>query len=771
MSKNLLIVESPTKVKSIGKILGKDFLVKTSFGHIRDLKEKDFSIDIDNNYAPIYEVPSEKKKLVTELKKEAKAAETIWLASDEDREGEAIAWHLSEVLNIPEEKIKRIVFHEITDTAILHAIEHPRSINTHMVDAQQARRVLDRIVGFKASPILWRKVKPSLSAGRVQSVAVRLIVEREREIHNFEQENYYKVVAIFNKASDKSAMPIKAELQTRFKTKEEAYQFLELCKEAEFTVENIVTKPTKRSPAAPFTTSTLQQEAARKLGFSVSQTMRIAQQLYESGKITYMRTDSVNLSSLAHNTAKDEILSTLGEQYLKIRKFQTKSLGAQEAHEAIRPTYISEHSVEGSIQEQRLYELIWKRTIASQMSDAQFEKTTATIALSNSQEKFIAIGEVLKFDGFLRVYIESTEEENESSDSANLPPMQVGESLMRNSVVAQERYTQKPPRYTEATLVKKMEEIGIGRPSTYASIISTIQKREYVERKDVENVEKSFTLITLIDSEIHEEVKSTKNNIEKKKLVPTDIGAVVTDFLMLNFPQIMDYHFTAKVEKEFDEIAEGKMVWTKLIDGFYKDFSVDIEKAIQPTGKKVGERELGLDPKSGKPVFVKIGRYGAVAQIGTASDTEKPAFASLQKGQSIESITLEEALELFKLPMTLGEFEDEAVSVAVGRFGPYVKHGKVFVSIPKGENPLETTLERAIELIIAKRTADKNREIKVFEEDGIEVLNGRFGPYIAHNKKNYKIPKDIDPQNITLEQCKSIIATPPAATKRRKRTK
>lgn len=758
MNKNLVIVESPAKAKTIEKFLGKDFSVKSSFGHIRDLKEKDFSINVEDNYSPIYTVPSDKKKLVTELKKEAKEATTVWLASDEDREGEAIAWHLSEELQLPKEKTKRIVFHEITKDAILNAIENPRDINLHLVDAQQARRVLDRIVGFKASPILWKKIKPSLSAGRVQSVAVRLIVEREREIQNFKAETSFKVSAIFEKAEDQTNnVKIKAELQNRFKTKKEAFDFLELCKTADFKVDNIVTKPTKKSPAPPFTTSTLQQEASRKLGYSVSQTMRIAQQLYEAGKITYMRTDSVNLSNLAYNTAKKQIVGNLGEEYLQIRKYKSKSLGAQEAHEAIRPTYIENQTIDGSAQEKRLYELIWKRTIASQMSDAKFEKTTATISLSNSNKHFIATGEVLIFDGFLHVYMESNDEENENTETIILPPLKSGDKLVRNLISAQERFSQKPPRYTEASLVQKMEELGIGRPSTYAPTISTIQKRAYVERKDIVNEEKNYTLLSLSKNDIKEEIKSTKNSIEKKKLIPTDIGCVVNDFLMINFSKIMDYHFTANVEKEFDEIAAGKIIWTKSIDTFYKDFIEDVEKAAQKTDKKVGERELGIDPKSGKPVYVKIGRYGAVAQIGSASDQEKPTFAALQNGQSIETITLEEALNLFKLPMNIGIFENENVSVAVGRFGPYIKYGNTFVSIPKDENPLEITLKRATELILEKRSSDKNREIKKFENEGILILNGRYGPYISYKKKNFKIPKNVEPKDLTLEMCKEII--------------
>ncbi len=759
MKKNLVIVESPAKAKTIEKFLGKDFSVMSSFGHIRDLKEKEFSVDIENNFQPIYVVPSDKKKLVGDLKKSASEAEVVWLASDEDREGEAIAWHLLEALSIPEEKTKRIVFHEITKTAILHAIENPRTIDKNLVDAQQARRVLDRVVGFKLSPILWKKIKPSLSAGRVQSVAVRLIVEREREIQQFVAESSYKVTTVFlTKNTNGETVEIKAELQNRFSTKEEAEVFLQKCINADFSVEDISTKPGKKSPAAPFTTSTLQQEAARKLGFSVAQTMRVAQKLYEAGKITYMRTDSVNLSSLALNTSKEEILSMAGERYWKARKFQTKSKGAQEAHEAIRPTYMNVHEIDGTSQEKRLYDLIWKRTIASQMSDAEIERTTITIGVSSSQEKFIAVGEVLKFDGFLRVYTESVEDESSEKDETTLlPKLELHQLLELKKSIAQQRFSQRPARYTEASLVKKLEELGIGRPSTYAPTISTIQNRDYVEKKEIENPSKEYTLLTLEKGTIKETVKSDKNTIEKGKLSPTDIGIVVNDYLIENFPNIMNFNFTADVEKQFDEIAEGNSVWTNVIDKFYQKFNSNIEKALQNTSKKTGEREVGIDPKSGKPVFVKIGRYGAVAQIGSASDEEKPLFASLQKGQSIETITLEEVLDLFKLPMNVGEFEGEEITIAVGRFGPYVKHGKNFVSIPKGEDPLKVTYERAIELIVEKREVEKNKEIKKFEKENIFVLNGRFGPYISYNKKNFKIPKTLLPAELTLEDCLKII--------------
>ena len=773
MKKNLVIVESPAKAKTIEKFLGKEFSVMSSFGHIRDLKEKEFSVDIEHNFQPIYVVPSDKKKLVGELKKAAAEAEIVWLASDEDREGEAIAWHLLEALSIPEDKTKRIVFHEITQSAILHAIEHPRTIDRNLVDAQQARRVLDRVVGFKLSPILWKKIKPSLSAGRVQSVAVRLIVEREREIQRFVAESSYKVTALFlTKNSNGEDVEIKAELQNRFSTKQEAEVFLQKCVGAEFSVEDISTKPGKKSPAPPFTTSTLQQEAARKLGFSVAQTMRVAQKLYEEGKITYMRTDSVNLSSLALNTAKEEILSLAGEKYWHLRKFQTKTKGAQEAHEAIRPTYMSRHEVEGTSQEKRLYDLIWKRTLASQISDAEIERTNITIGSPSVSEKFVATGEVITFDGFLRIYTESVDEESsERNETTLLPKVTLHEQLELKKSIAQQRFTQKPARYTEASLVKKLEELGIGRPSTYAPTISTIQNRAYVEKKEIENQPREYTLLTLEKGKIKETTKTDKASVEKGKLSPTDIGMVVNDYLIDNFPNIMNFNFTADVEKQFDEIAEGQSVWTSVIDKFYQKFNVNIEKALKTTGKKVGEREVGIDPKSGKPVFVKIGRYGAVAQIGSATDEEKPLFASLQKGQSIETITLEEVLNLFKLPMDVGEFEGEMLTVAVGRFGPYVKHGKTFVAIPKGEEHLNVTYDRAVELVVAKREADKNKEIKKFEKENIFVLNGRFGPYISYNKKNFKIPKNLLPEELTLEDCQKIINGEPKTKKTRKTSK
>ena len=767
MQKNLVIVESPAKAKTIEKFLGKDYRVMSSFGHIRDLKEKDFGIDVTKNYKPDYVIPSDKKKLVADLRKSAEESDVVWLASDEDREGEAIAWHLYEVLGLKDKETHRIVFHEITKTAILNAIENPRDINLDVVDAQQARRVLDRIVGFELSPVLWRKIKPSLSAGRVQSVTVRLVVEREREIQQFQAEASFRVVATFKVKNEAGqGVEFKAELRNRFATEAEAKSFLESAISANYNVESIETRPTRRTPAAPFTTSTLQQEASRKYGFPVATTMRVAQSLYESGKITYMRTDSVNLSDLALNTAKAEILEMAGEKYYKRRQYSTKSKGAQEAHEAIRPTYINVHEIEGTAQERKLYDLIWKRTIASQMADAEFEKTTAVINIDNSDEKFVATGEVLKFDGFLNVYMESTDDDSMvetqyiASQSAEgmLPKLAEGEILSMSQMQAQERFTQRPARYTEASLVRKLEELGIGRPSTYAPTISTILARDYVEKKEIQNEARPYRILTLKNGKIKEEDKVEKASIEKGKLSPTDIGIVVNDYLLANFPNIMDYNFTARVELDFDKIAEGKLEWTKNIDGFYTQFHLNVEEAMHSTGKKAGERELGIDPVSGRPVFVKIGRFGPVAQIGLASDEEKPKFASLRAGQSMEALTLEEALELFRLPVDLGEYEGESLSVGVGKFGPYVRHGKSYVSIPKDEDPLTVTRERAVELIAEKRQADKNREIKKFEAEDILVLNGRFGAYITHAGENYKLPKGTVAADLTLEQCQEIIA-------------
>lgn len=780
MQKNLVIVESPAKAKTIEKFLGKDYKVMSSYGHIRDLKTKEFSIDIEHDYAPQYVILADKKKLVSELKSEAKSAEQVWLASDEDREGEAISWHLYEVLGLKPENTKRIVFHEITKNAILHAIETPRDININLVNAQQARRVLDRIVGFELSPILWRKVKPALSAGRVQSVAVRLIVEREREINEFVSEAAFRVIANFILPDGTTVL--KAELNRRLKDKKEVEAFLESCKNASFTIDDITTKPVKKSPAPPFTTSTLQQEAARKLGYSVSQTMMIAQRLYESGLITYMRTDSVNLSDLALGTAKEAIFETYGEKYYKFRQYHTKSKGAQEAHEAIRPTYISNVEAGSSSQEKKLYELIRKRTIACQMADAELERTTISVGISGQTERFVAVGEVISFEGFLQVYMESNDDDTEKEqENGLLPPVKLHETLSLKDIVATERFTQRPPRYTEASLVRRLEELGIGRPSTYAPTIQTIQNREYVVKGDKEGVERAYTVVSLSKGKIEEAEKTETVGADRNKLMPTDIGTVVNDFLMEYFPDVLDYNFTASVEKEFDSVAEGELVWTKAIDKFYKIFHPIVEAtAAVKTEHKVGERELGIDPKSGNPVFVKIGRYGPVVQIGAAhaddKEAPKPQFASLMKGQSIDTITLEEALKLFDLPRTVGEYEGKVMVAAVGRFGPFIRHDGKFVSIPKDLNPLTITAEEAIALIEGKRVKDEQRFIKKFEEDPeMEILKGRFGPYISYQKANYRIPKMVtDPTILTLEDCKKIIAEAgekPAAKKTTRKKK
>ena len=774
MQNNLVIVESPAKAKTIEKFLGKDYKVLSSYGHIRDLKTKQFSIDIEHNYAPQYEIPADKKKLVSELKAESKAAEMVWLASDEDREGEAISWHLYEVLGLKPENTRRIVFHEITKTAILHAIETPRSIDMNLVNAQQARRVLDRIVGFQLSPILWRKVKPALSAGRVQSVAVRLIVEREREIQDFVSEAAYRVTANFILPDGKTIL--KAELNRRLKTKEEAQAFLKACQQATFTIDEISKKPVRKSPAPPFTTSTLQQEAARKLGYSVSQTMMIAQRLYESGFITYMRTDSFNLSDLALGTAKEAILESYGEKYYKFRQYHTKSKGAQEAHEAIRPTYIAKAEIDGTAQERKLYDLIRKRTIACQMADAELERTTISVDISGVKEKFVATGEVVVFDGFLQVYHESTDDDQEKEQGNTLlPVVHLQDALQLKEATATERFTQRPARYTEATLVRRLEELGIGRPSTYAPTIQTIQNREYVIKGDKEGTERAYSILTLNKKGIQESTKTEMVGTDRNKLMPTDIGIVVNDFLMEYFQLVMDYNFTAKVEKEFDAIAEGEENWTKVIDNFYQVFHPVVEQtAAIRTEHKVGERQLGIDPKSGKPVFVKIGRFGPVAQIGESNaekDNEKPQFATLLKGQSIETITLEEALKLFELPRTVGEYEGKVVVAAIGRFGPFIRHDGKFVSIPKDKNPISITLEEAIELIQQKREKDENRFIKKFEEDPeLEILNGRYGPYIAYKGKNYRIPKTgYTPAEMTLADCMKLVseADQKPATKKR----
>ena len=762
MQENLVIVESPAKAKTIEKILGKDFKVMSSYGHIRDLKKKEISIDLDT-LSPAYEIPDEKKRLVGELKKNAKAAKKVWLASDEDREGEAISWHLCEVLGLDEKNTNRIVFHEITEPAIMQAIEHPRHLDMNLVNAQQARRILDRLVGFKISPVLWRKIKPSLSAGRVQSVAVRLIVEREREIQAFKSEPYYRLGAIFTHIeADGNKTDIRAELNVRFNTHKEAMDFLEKCQNAEFKVSSVSKKPHKRTPAPPFTTSTLQQEAARKLGFSVSQTMVIAQQLYENGHITYMRTDSVNLSSLCINASKKEIIEQYGEKYSKVRKYHTNSKGAQEAHEAIRPTYMSNMQIEGTIQEKRLYDLIWKRTIASQMADAEIEKTTINIDISTADEQFIANGEVITFDGFLKVYNVSPEEDEKNDETTNiLPVIKENDILDYNEIVSTERFSLSPLRYTEGSLVRKLEELGIGRPSTYAPTISTIQQREYVQKGDKKGTERSYTIDTLKSGKISSKTKKEMAGADKGKLIPTDIGTVVNDFLMENFPTIMDYNFTANVEQEFDKIAAGKEDWTKEMKLFYKDFEPEVEKVINSRSEhKAGERQLGIDPKSGKPVFVKIGRFGPVVQIGVADDDEKPRFAQLPAKLSMETITLDEALDLFQLPRTVGEYEGTPVVIGAGRFGPYVLHNKQFVSLPKGEDPLTFTLENAIQLIQEKRQQDQKRHIKAFEEDkDLEVMNGRYGPYLAYKGKNYRLPKALHSKldSLTYDDCMKII--------------
>ena len=770
MAKNLVIVESPAKAKTIEKFLGADYHVMSSFGHIRDLAEKGIGIDFENNYKPEYVVSTDKKKTVSELKKATKESEMIWLASDEDREGEAIAWHLYDELKLKEATTRRIVFHEITKDAILNAIEHPRNIDINLVDAQQARRVLDRIVGFELSPVLWRKVRPSLSAGRVQSVAVRLIVEREREINQFIPEANYRVSAVFTSV-DKNGQPVelKAELSQRFNTRDEAMAFLESCKNSQFNVSDIVTKPAKKSPAPPFTTSTLQQEAARKLGFSVAQTMQVAQRLYESGKITYMRTDSVNLSDLALNTSKAEIISMAGQKYVHIRKFTTKSKGAQEAHEAIRPSYMNAHTVEGTAQEKRLYELIWKRTIASQMADAELEKTSIYITISGSKYQFVASGEVIVFDGFLKVYMESTDDETDAENESLLPAMKSGELVLPAEIIAQERFSQKPPRYGEASLVRKLEELGIGRPSTYAPTISTIQNRTYVEKGDRPAEKREFNVLKLKAGKISEKIKEENTGAEKSKLFPTDIGLVVNDFLTEYFPTILNYNFTAEVEEEFDLIADGKIKWEKAIDKFYKKFHPVVEDTLKNSERQVGERILGVDPASGRQLSVKLGKYGPLAQIGTSEEEEKPVFASLRKDQSIESITLEDALELFKLPRQVGEFEGKVMTVAIGRFGPYIRHDAAFYSLPKTDDPMDITTDRAIEIIEEKREVEKNRLIvSLGENNEIQVLNGRFGAYFTCDKINYKIPKGTDPATLTAEKCRELMAAQPDAGAKKK---
>jgi len=759
MIKNLVIVESPAKAKTIEGFLGKDFIVKSSFGHVRDLSKKQLGVDVDNDFAPSYEIPGDKLKLVKELKKIASEAELVWLASDEDREGEAISWHLQETLALDPAKTRRIVFHEITKSAITEAIKNPRSIDINLVDAQQARRVLDRLVGFEISPVLWKKVKPALSAGRVQSVAVRLIVEREEEIKAFKSTYSYRVTATFTITGEDNSPKIQAELGKRFSEKPEALAFLNTCVGAAYKVGDIETRPARKSPAPPFTTSTLQQEASRKLGFSVAKTMMVAQQLYEAGKITYMRTDSVNLSGLAINMAKEEIVSLFGERYVKTRQYATRSKGAQEAHEAIRPTYMNHREISGDASQQKLYNLIWKRTIASQMADAELERTNVTIDISASPEKFIAKGEVIRFDGFLKVYMESTDDDNAEKEEGMLPPLAIGQQLDMKEMLATQKYAQQPPRYTEASLVKKLEELGIGRPSTYAPTISTIQKREYVVKEDRPGTQRNFNLLKLKGNKITETVKTENAGQEKGKLFPTDIGTLVTAFLVQNFENILDYNFTANVEKEFDEIAQGQKVWNQMIKDFYAPFARQVKETLEKSDKVKGERLLGSDPGSGKNVYVKIGRFGPMVQIGESEDEEKPRFASLKKGQSIETLSLEEALKLFDFPRLIGEFEGAELTVAIGRFGPYVKHKSAFYSLARTDDPASVDAERAIEIIAEKRKKEAERIIRVFEEDpDVQVLNGRYGPYISIGKNNYRIPKGTDPAGLSLVECRKIAA-------------
>jgi DNA topoisomerase-1 len=755
MIENLVIVESPAKAKTIEKFLGKDFQVKSSFGHIRDLAKKNLGIEIEKNYEPQYIIPDDKKNVVKELKKAAKESKVVWLASDEDREGEAIAWHLMKVLELDIKKTKRIVFHEITKEAIQNAIKNPRLIDENLVNAQQARRILDRLVGFELSPVLWKKVKPSLSAGRVQSVAVKLLVDREREIMNFKTESYFKITGLFKTAKNEE---LRAELKEKVKSSEKTLKLLEKCKNANFEISNVLKKPGKKSPSAPFTTSTLQQEASRKLGFSVAQTMAIAQKLYESGKITYMRTDSVNLSGTAIESAKNVILNEFGENYLHTRTFKTKSKGAQEAHEAIRPTAFEHQDVSGTDREKRLYDLIWKRTIASQMSDAKLERTTIDINISNDDNRFVAIGEVLKFDGFLKVYIESTDEETDEEVKGLLPVVSKGEKLQYDEIHAIERFTYHPPRYTEASLVKKLEELGIGRPSTYAPTISTIQNRGYVVKEERPGSERKYLSYVLSGNQIKDSIKKEITGAEKNKLFPNDIGMVVNDFLSDHFNEIVNYNFTASVEEDFDQIANGEMIWTKMIDKFYKPFHQIVENTLETSARSVGERILGDDPESGKPITAKIGPYGAMVQIGSKDDEDKPKFASLQRGQRLETITLEEALELFKLPRDIGEYENKKVVVSIGRFGPYVRHDSKFISLKKEDNPYKIEIDRAIELIEEKREKDRLKTIKTFkEEPELQILNGRWGPYISYKKKNFRLPKGVNAEELTLENCLEII--------------
>jgi DNA topoisomerase I len=770
MAKNLVIVESPAKAKTIEGYLGKDFVVKSSYGHVRDLAKKGVAVDIENNFKPDYIVSADKKQVVADLKKLVKEAEVVWLATDEDREGEAISWHLFETLGLEKKITKRITFNEITKTAITKAIENPREINKQLVDAQQARRILDRLVGFELSPVLWKKVRPSLSAGRVQSVAVRLIVEREKEIDAFRVEDFYRVNAHFIANKGK----LKAEYSEQLKSRDEVTALLEQAKGSSFKVEDVQKKPVVKKPVAPFTTSTLQQEASMKLGFSVTRTMSVAQRLYESGRITYMRTDSVNLSDTALNAAKEEIGKAYGPEYIEIRKYKTKSAGAQEAHEAIRPTDFGVHSIEAERDEERLYDLIWKRAIASQMADAKLERTTIKIQGSELSNSFQAKGEVIQFDGFLKVYLESDlESEDDETEEALLPQVASGEILINDELIVTQRFTRPPSRYVEATLVKKLESLGIGRPSTYAPTISTIQKRGYVDKPEKEGAIRKYTQWKLKNGTIKEEELQEVTGKEKNKLVPTDIGVVVTDFLTEHFGRIMDYNFTAQVEQEFDDIANGLMQWTKMLESFYKPFHSDVEETLEHSERATGERELGIDPKSGRKVIVRIGRFGPMVQIGDEqADGEKPSFASLRSNQSISSVTLEDALELFKLPRTLGDFEGEIVKANVGRFGPYVQHGKSFISIPKDEDPMTIVLERAIELIVTKREDDLKKVIKTFDENpNVQLLNGRWGPFLKIGKDNFKLPKGIEAAELSLEECLEIAANQKSAPKKGKRGK
>jgi DNA topoisomerase-1 len=755
MVENLVIVESPAKAKTIEKFLGKDFRVVSSFGHIRDLAKKNLGIDIKNGFTPDYEVPKEKAKVVSELKKNAAESKNIWIASDEDREGEAIAWHLISVLNLDPGDTKRIVFHEITKEAISEAVKTPRLIDMNLVNSQQARRILDRLVGFEISPVLWKKVQPSLSAGRVQSVAVRLIVDREREIISFKSESAFRITAVFLISKDNSDIILKAEASKKFSKEEEAYKFLELCKDAAFKIASISVKPGTRSPSPPFTTSTLQQEAYRKLGFSVAQTMSVAQKLYESGKITYMRTDSTNLSQLALTKSKEAIIAEFGEKYSKTRQFKTKTKGAQEAHEAIRPSYPDKSTITGNQNEKRLYELIWKRTIASQMSDAIIERTSIGIEVSNSPVTFSATGEVIKFDGFLRVYSESADQESDEERYV-IPPVKNGMPLYYNSITAQEKFTSPPPRYTEASLVKKLEELGIGRPSTYAPTISTIQNRGYVIREDRPGENRKARSLELTGGKIKPAEKTEIAGKEKSKLFPKDIGMIVNDFLVENFKEIVDFHFTAEVELQFDEIAEGNLKWTAMLDKFYSAFHKTVESSLEKKDKKTGAKILGKHPETGEPVSVKMGRYGPVVQIGEQTEDAKPKFASLLKSQLIETITLDEALILFRLPRSIGEHDGKEMVVGIGKFGPYIRHNNKFYSLKKGvDDPYVVTSERAVEIIIEKNETDRQKVISDFGE--IQVLNGRYGPYIARDKKNFRIPKGSDAAKLTKEECISII--------------